>query len=87
MTISFVRASTPLAKAKCCLLKAISGAASFTIYNRTKEYCLDHNYLCRDNIVDVALTGGLGGAMSGALISFGSARECRIFPSDLADLN
>jgi len=48
-------------------------AASFTIYNRTKEYCRDHNYLCRDNILDVALTGGLGGAMSGALISFGSA--------------
>ncbi|KAF8746059.1 hypothetical protein AX14_000124 [Amanita brunnescens Koide BX004] len=48
-------------------------AASFTIYNRTKEYCWDHNYLCRDNMLDVALTGGLGGAMSGALISFGSA--------------
>ena len=64
----------------------MQGAASFTIYNRTKEYCWDHNYLCRDNMLDVALTGGLGGAMSGALISFGSARECPVFPSDLADL-
>ncbi|KAF8636598.1 hypothetical protein AX17_003408 [Amanita inopinata Kibby_2008] len=48
-------------------------AASFTIYNRTKEYCRDHNYLCQNSIFDVALTGGVSGAMSGALISFGSA--------------
>ncbi|PFH54273.1 hypothetical protein AMATHDRAFT_72776 [Amanita thiersii Skay4041] len=48
-------------------------AASFTIYNRTKEYCRDHNHLCRNRLFDVALTGGISGAMSGALISFGSA--------------
>ncbi|KAF8892511.1 hypothetical protein BD779DRAFT_1436750 [Infundibulicybe gibba] len=48
-------------------------AASFTIYNRTKEHFRNHNYLCRDNIIDVSLTGGISGAMSGALISFGSA--------------
>ncbi|KAF8623576.1 hypothetical protein AX15_006344 [Amanita polypyramis BW_CC] len=48
-------------------------AASFTIYNRTKEFCRDQNYLYRNNLFDVSLTGGIGGAMSGALISFGSA--------------
>jgi len=48
-------------------------AASFTIYNRTKEQFRNHNYLNRYNILDVALVGGISGAMSGALISFGSA--------------
>jgi len=48
-------------------------AASFTIYSRTKEYFGIHDILCRDSIVDVSLTGGISGAMSGALISFGSA--------------
>ncbi|KAF5380982.1 hypothetical protein D9615_004030 [Tricholomella constricta] len=48
-------------------------AASFTIYNRTKEHFRNHNILCRDSIIDVALTGGFSGAMSGALISFTSA--------------
>jgi hypothetical protein len=45
-------------------------AASFTIYNRTKEHFRNNNYLNRNNIIDVALTGGSSGAMSGALISF-----------------
>lgn len=53
----------------------ILGAASFTIYSRTKEYFINHNILCKNSIVDVGLTGGISGAMSGALISFGSARE------------
>lgn len=48
-------------------------AASFTIYNRTKEHFRNNNILCRDSIIDVALTGGSSGAMSGALISFTSA--------------
>ncbi|KAF8077862.1 hypothetical protein FPV67DRAFT_1443423 [Lyophyllum atratum] len=48
-------------------------AASFTIYNRTKEHFRNHNILCRNSILDVALTGGFSGAMSGALISFTSA--------------
>ncbi|KAF5358460.1 hypothetical protein D9756_001484 [Leucocoprinus leucothites] len=48
-------------------------AASFTIYSRTKEYCAENNYLCRPHILDAALTGGISGAMSGSLISFGSA--------------
>ncbi len=52
-----------------------AGAASFTIYTRTKEYCRDHNYLARNSIIDASLVGGISGAMSGALISFGSARE------------
>jgi len=48
-------------------------AASFTIYNRTKEHFRNNNYLCRDSIFDVAITGGVSGAMSGALISLPSA--------------
>lgn len=56
------------------------GAASFTIYTRTKELFRDYNYLNRNNVVDAALVGGIGGAMSGSLISFGSARELKILP-------
>ena len=52
----------------------ISGAASFTIYSGTKENFQNNNILCRDNIIDTSLTGGISGAMSGALISFASAR-------------
>jgi len=48
-------------------------AGSFIIYNSTKDYCWDYNYLCRDSIIDAALAGGLGGAICGSLISFGSA--------------
>jgi solute carrier family 25 carnitine/acylcarnitine transporter 20/29 len=48
-------------------------AASFTIYNRTKEYFRDRKLLARDRITDVSIIGGCGGAMSGALISFTSA--------------
>ncbi|KAJ7285727.1 mitochondrial carrier domain-containing protein [Mycena rebaudengoi] len=48
-------------------------AASFTIYTRTKEYFRDKNYLNRNSIVDAGLVGGISGAMSGSLISFGSA--------------
>lgn len=51
------------------------GAASFTIYSRTKEYCAEHKLLCRPHMFDAALTGGISGAMSGSLISFGSARK------------
>ncbi|XP_006458044.1 hypothetical protein AGABI2DRAFT_199246 [Agaricus bisporus var. bisporus H97] len=45
----------------------------FTIYSRTKEYCAEHKLLCRPHMFDAALTGGISGAMSGSLISFGSA--------------
>ncbi|PPR01482.1 hypothetical protein CVT26_015105 [Gymnopilus dilepis] len=48
-------------------------AASFTIYSRTKEVFRNYDILCRNSIVDVSLTGGISGAMSGALISFCSA--------------
>lgn len=48
-------------------------AASFTIYNRTKEYFADHEWLNNDRILDVSTTGGIAGALSGSLISFTSA--------------
>ncbi|TDL24834.1 mitochondrial carrier [Rickenella mellea] len=48
-------------------------AASFTIYNGTKDYLHQRNIVNRNNLIDVASAGGLGGAMAGALISFGSA--------------
>ncbi|KAJ8078874.1 hypothetical protein PM082_013158 [Marasmius tenuissimus] len=48
-------------------------AASFTIYTRTKEHFRDHNWLARNSIIDASVIGGISGAMSGALISFGSA--------------
>jgi len=48
-------------------------AASFTIYTRTKEYFRDHHMLSRNRMWDVSATGGIGGALSGSLISFGSA--------------
>jgi solute carrier family 25 carnitine/acylcarnitine transporter 20/29 len=51
------------------------GAASFTIYNRTKEHFRNNNYLIRNTVFDVALTGGISGAVAGALISFGCARK------------
>lgn len=73
VTISFVRACDPF------LLRlhaptAFLGAASFTIYTETKDYFRVHNYLNRNSVLDAALVGGVGGAMSGSLISFGSAR-------------
>ncbi|ETW86043.1 mitochondrial carrier protein [Heterobasidion irregulare TC 32-1] len=48
-------------------------AASFTIYNRTKEYFRDRNLLSHDDLMDAAAVGGCSGAMAGSLISFGSA--------------
>ncbi|KAF9535253.1 mitochondrial carrier domain-containing protein [Crepidotus variabilis] len=48
-------------------------AASFTIYTGTKDYCSTNDVLNRNSIVDVSLVGGISGAMSGSLISFGSA--------------
>ncbi|KAF5347881.1 hypothetical protein D9757_007688 [Collybiopsis confluens] len=48
-------------------------AASFTIYTSTKEYFQKRQWLTRDSIIDVSLVGGIAGALSGALISVGSA--------------
>ncbi|KAH7929725.1 hypothetical protein BV22DRAFT_1102220 [Leucogyrophana mollusca] len=48
-------------------------AASFTIYSGTKDYCRNHQYFNRNRMVDAAMTGGISGALSGSLISFGSA--------------
>lgn len=52
-----------------------SGAASFTIYGNTKEFLRTRDLLSDFTFLNVAGAGGLGGAMAGALISFGSARE------------
>ncbi|KAF8191876.1 mitochondrial carrier domain-containing protein [Mycena galopus ATCC 62051] len=52
---------------------ALSGSASFTIYTETKDYCRAHNYLNWNSVFDAAMVGGIGGALSGSLISFGSA--------------
>lgn len=57
-------------------LTPVVGAASFTIYNGTKDALRNRNVLARDKLLDTACIGGLGGAMAGALISFGSARKC-----------
>lgn len=54
---------------------SLIGAASFTIYNGTKENLHNRNYLGRARLLDVAGSGALGGALAGAAISFGSARE------------
>ncbi|KAG6376483.1 mitochondrial carrier [Boletus reticuloceps] len=48
-------------------------AASFTIYSGTREYCRNHDYFSRNRISDAAIAGGISGALSGSLISFGSA--------------
>ncbi|KAI0273385.1 mitochondrial carrier [Gloeopeniophorella convolvens] len=48
-------------------------AASFTIYTRTKEYFRDHHLLDHRKLYGAAAVGGIGGAMAGSLISFGSA--------------
>lgn len=52
------------------------GASSFTIYNGTKEVLRNHKILAQNKLLDVACIGGLGGALAGALLSFGSARKC-----------
>ena len=49
-------------------------ALSFSIYTRTKDSLHDHNMLNRGTLFDVSSAGGLGGALSGAVISVGSAR-------------
>ena len=51
------------------------GAASFTIYNGTKEGLHERHHLARARLLDVAGSGALGGALAGAVICFGSARE------------
>ncbi|KAF8586543.1 hypothetical protein K439DRAFT_1615082 [Ramaria rubella] len=48
-------------------------AASFTIYNGTKEALHERNRLAQARLGDVAGSGALGGALAGAVICFGSA--------------
>lgn len=52
-----------------------AGAASFTIYTRTKEFFRDHHLIDHRKLLGCSAVGGIGGAMAGSLISFGSARE------------
>lgn len=60
MTISFVRAciciSCPASSPHVVLP---TGAASFTIYSRTKEYFRDRHWLSRDRIFDISAVGGI----------------------------
>lgn len=86
MTISFVRALHFSPELIHCPIFHQPGAASFTIYTSTKEYFRDINRLQRDSIVDAALVGGISGAMSGALISFGSARESQLYVDNFSVL-
>jgi hypothetical protein len=58
-----------------CPSPLLKGAASFTIYSNTKEYFRKHNYLTRNSIFDVAASGAVGGALAGAVITWGSVRE------------
>ncbi|KAI0256905.1 mitochondrial carrier [Lactifluus subvellereus] len=53
-------------------------AASFTIYTRTKEFFRDHHLIDHSELVGCAAIGGIGGAMAGSLISFGSAPDERL---------
>ena len=53
-----------------------SGAASFTIYGNTKEFLRKNQLMDQYTLLDVGGSGGLGGALAGAIISFGSARRC-----------
>jgi len=48
-------------------------ATTFTIYDRTTEHFRRQDYLNRNSLVDAALTGGISGAMAGAVIAFGNA--------------
>ena len=56
-------------------LQPLKGAASFTIYSSTKEYFRKHKYFTGNNMFDVAASGAVGGALAGALITWGSVRE------------
>lgn len=73
-TISFVRMSS-LFTLLSSISRPLVGAASFTIYNRSKEFFRDRNILNHESFIDAGLVGGVGGALAGALISFGSARK------------
>jgi hypothetical protein len=61
---------------------AMLGAASFTIYTRTKEFFRDNYLIDNSKLLGCAAVGGIGGAMAGSLISLGSAREFPTNPDD-----
>ena len=58
----------------------MAGAASFTIYTRTKEFFRDHHLIDHSKLLGCSAVGGIAGAMAGSLISFGSAREFPLQP-------
>ena len=62
MTISFVRTWTCYHDTLPRPYNGIPflGAASFTIYSRTKEYCRYHHFFNRNTILNVSTTGGIG---------------------------
>ena len=60
---------------------SMAGAASFTIYTRTKEFFRDHHLIDHSKLLGCSVVGGIGGAMAGSIISFGSARECPCNPA------
>ncbi|KAH8833695.1 mitochondrial carrier domain-containing protein [Flagelloscypha sp. PMI_526] len=47
-------------------------ATSFTIYNKSKDWMRYHQWCMGANLTDVAFTGGIAGAASGAVICFGA---------------
>ncbi|TFK55081.1 mitochondrial carrier [Heliocybe sulcata] len=48
-------------------------AASMTIYDETKRTLHNNGMFARNNFIDVAASGGVGGALAGSVISFASA--------------
>ncbi len=50
-------------------------AASFTMYTSTKEFLQEGYWLDNSRLAHVALGGASGGAISGSVISVGSARK------------
>jgi len=55
-----------------CTISAVR-AASFAIYGGTKQFLANREIMSNYRLLDVGGSGGLGGALAGAIISFGSA--------------
>ena len=60
ITISFVRGSYSWNDIETLCTDAFSGAASFTIYSKTKEDLRNRNLLIRNNLIDTSCIGGIG---------------------------
>lgn len=59
ITISFVREWFPPSLVTAPIHGGPPGAASFTIYTKTKEDFRSRNLLTRHNLVDTSLVGGI----------------------------